>query len=198
VSTNAVLTHLGASTNAVHWTENDTKVYTCTAPACSSKTLVVTAPASVTALALDASYVYYAQAGGAVQKCLAGAACASPTPVTSTSTAAGLAERGGILYGASTGSIGTINNGSIWTVSVNGGTSAPFARENSGPVDVAVDADGVYWVNTTEGTVRSCPLSGCVGPAKVLASGQDKPRKVAVAGGFIYWMTSNAILRIAK
>ena len=60
-----------------------------------------------------------------------------------------------------------------------------LARQQSGPVGIAVDAKNVYWANAVAasagGSVSSCPLAGCPasGPS-VVAANEDYPFAVAV------------------
>jgi hypothetical protein len=70
------------------------------------------------------------------------------------------------------------------------------------PRRVAVDeALGlVYFTNAQAGTVASCPISGCSGTARILASGQASPYDVAFDGESVYWSDEigGTISRVAK
>jgi sugar lactone lactonase YvrE len=63
-------------------------------------------------------------------------------------------------------------------------------------VGIAVDASGVYWVNSGSGEVLKTSKSGGGAPV-TLASGQKSPVDVAVDGAFVYW-TSTAGGTVAK
>ena len=56
-----------------------------------------------------------------------------------------------------------------------------------------MDANYVYWTNSSEasiGNVSKAPLAG--GPKVVLAANQSYPGSVAVDDNYIYWTTGNA------
>lgn len=55
------------------------------------------------------------------------------------------------------------------------------------PEDIAVDARAVYWADTNDGSIRTCPLDGCSGSPAILASGETNPRGIAVDGASIYY-----------
>jgi hypothetical protein len=76
------------------------------------------------------------------------------------------------------------------------------ASGQGAPRRVAVDeALGlVYFTNTQAGSVSSCPISGCSGPARILASGQASPYDVAFDATSVYWSNEigGTISRVAK
>jgi hypothetical protein len=69
----------------------------------------------------------------------------------------------------------------------NGLTVLAYAQAT--PIDLAIDAEHVYWVNLRaddEGGVMMVPKTG--GPTRALVRGQRIARKVAVGSNAIYWI----------
>jgi hypothetical protein len=94
----------------------------------------------------------------------------------------------------------------------NGGMPRVFVNGRAGPSSLVIDRTGLYWLEVTDSSVvndfvysiRTCPVSGCVGGPRLLASGV-KPRSLAVDDSFVYWINgppfSQApapIMRVAK
>jgi hypothetical protein len=50
------------------------------------------------------------------------------------------------------------------------------------PAGLAIDGTNVYWADETLGAVFTCPLEGCAGCPRVLATGIDAPSLVAIVG----------------
>ena len=67
-----------------------------------------------------------------------------------------------------------------------GSTCAAFGSASK-PFGVAVDAQFVYWTETT-GTIKRAPKAG--GQSVAIATGQDSPKAIAVLGTFVYWGNS--------
>ncbi|HEX2568453.1 MAG TPA: hypothetical protein VH877_02765 [Polyangia bacterium] len=107
-----------------------------------------------------------------------------------------------IVYTLSPGPSGGVPVGVIATCSAGGcnGTPANFIRSQPYPIEMTVDSSGVYWIASDDGTLRTCPLTGCVGGARILASGQSGARSLALGPGFVYWIdgSNTSILRVAK
>jgi hypothetical protein len=61
----------------------------------------------------------------------------------------------------------------------------------SKPYGIAVDAVNVYWTNSGAGEVMQAKTDGS-SPLK-LATGEDSPRAVRVAGGFVYWVSYSIV-----
>lgn len=72
--------------------------------------------------------------------------------------------------------------------------------------DMAADASGVYWVETTGqiGRVMRCKLPDCADGPEELAVAQNKPVAITLDDKFVYWVNagsspdSGAVLRVAK
>ncbi len=67
------------------------------------------------------------------------------------------------------------------------GSPTTVASGQSTPMNVAVDANDVSWVNQGDGTVMECAIGGCNGAPATLAAGQDRPWGIATDGTSIYW-----------
>jgi hypothetical protein len=76
---------------------------------------------------------------------------------------------------------------------------AMFAAADPGTADIAVDDTGVYWLATSTGALRTCPLTGCppAGPI-TLASGRENPGQLTLGAGFFYWIEGNTIVKLAR
>ncbi len=65
------------------------------------------------------------------------------------------------------------------------------ALAQNAPTGIAVDAKNVYWANSADGTIVSCPLAGCAGeePDVVIADAGEA-RGIAVDATSVYWMSA--------
>ena len=81
------------------------------------------------------------------------------------------------------------------------GTSvAPvFAPAGTRSQDIVVDDSGVYWTQQdTEGSIRHCPLAGCVGAPELLAAAIG-PEAITTDIRALYWTTEKGlVMKLAK
>jgi hypothetical protein len=65
-----------------------------------------------------------------------------------------------------------------------------LAQGQSFPVGIAIDDTSIYWGNSGDGRIMTCPLSGCVdgGTPKLIAQGQIVPYGLAVSGSDVFWV----------
>lgn len=154
-----------------------------------------TLPAGVSALAVDATSVYWLSTGGLVAKApLDGSA--RPTTLASGYGVGGLTIDSANVYWASGAGVY-----SVPLVPLDGGTVTTLATGQTGASSIAVDATNVYWAsagdtNRSNGSVNTIPIGGA-GDAGVtaLASGQDDvvPPLLAIGPSTLYWSTSSVI-----
>jgi hypothetical protein len=70
------------------------------------------------------------------------------------------------------------------------GSAAPSPIAEADAVDLAVDADSIYWVST-DGSVSRAPKDGS-GPRVIIAAGTNAPTaQIAVDADNVYWVRSN-------
>jgi hypothetical protein len=75
---------------------------------------------------------------------------------------------------------------------VNVPIDLPFGPPQTGSsYGIVVDATHVYWTELEGGRVMRAPRS-LAGPAEVIASGQVRPRGIAIDDEFVYWVSSGA------
>lgn len=78
-------------------------------------------------------------------------------------------------------------------------TDVVQATETGGPVEVELDATGYYWLNTSAGAIRHCPLTGCpLGVPTTLVSGRGAIKELTLGSGAVYWIEGNSIYKVAK
>ena len=133
-----------------------------------------------------------------LRACPLASACTTPTEIdTGGNSVSALTYHDGKHYGAS---FATGGGNVIFSVSdASPGARTPLVSDAAGIADVAVDASGIYWVNGTTGKVLRCTkLTGCMGSGETLALGQIGARRIAVDEKFVYWMTSTAVMKVAK
>jgi len=209
------VSYLTNSGNDVYWADSDirtTSRRTCmpNAGACDTPVTILSEAIALHAFAARADEFYFADAMG-VQKC-PWAGCPgtppvpTPTPLTPLLPTA-LVYYGGKLYMQFGDAMHTLN-GAIRTcdpVDCTAHTPATFVANRDPISGLNVDADGVYWME--DGTLYSCPLAGCVGGAKTVATGITRvPNQnldnhlVVTDNAFIYWINDDlgTLKRIAK
>jgi hypothetical protein len=156
-------------------------------------------------LTADATRVYWTDMqGGYVQACSKEGCGSSPTVIAAGQTAlVGVGVGGGNVYFTNSN---PLSLGAVLSCPV-GSCAAPsvFAGQESNPIGFAVDAAGLYWYVTDDGSsnagtgqVLSCPFAGCgTGGPRVLAKGQDFPIgyiedgvALATDADHVYWAST--------
>ncbi len=90
--------------------------------------------------------------------------------------------------------------GSIYVVALDGSLATPgvVASGQSTPGALAVDPNGVYWINEVEGgsvmALSLAPDDGGLPPANPIAMNTDQPTSLAVNGGTVFWTSSSGLV----
>jgi hypothetical protein len=93
----------------------------------------------------------------------------------------------------------------------NGMRPKVFVNGRMGPTNLVIDRTGLTWLEVTDPTIgavvysiRTCPVSGCVGGPRLLAS-NTKARSMVADESFVYWINgapgdpgTSPIMRVAK
>jgi hypothetical protein len=170
-------------------------------------------------LAADARYVYFGYAppttGDAPRRqhlmaCPHQSSCSSPTLLAEDLTPDALAAFDGTVYILQKGRTGAVPGGSVRTCPASGcGPDGPavLIRKLAYPTALAVDESGVYWYAADAEEIAMCPLAGCGGGARTVASQVKGATRLLLSGGFVYWSADDpgsgerkrsTIYRIAK
>lgn len=96
--------------------------------------------------------------------------------------------------------------GNILRISKDGGKPEVVASENVGiGVDIAIDDEKVYWANHGYYSPNSPTLPKPIymvskqgGKAEIFADGQNVPHSLVIDEKYVYWLTSNSIMKQAK
>ncbi len=139
---------------------------------------------SATGITVDATNVYYLNAGDTHVYSVPKAG--GTAPVALTSVAAGgvpdqLLEVGSTLYWTTT------NAFKVMQVPNTGGTGTAFSgTETASPTGLATDGASLWWtLDTGAGEVRTATLPAGAASTKVSGAGIVNPKRVAVTGGYI-------------
>ncbi len=170
-------------------------------------------------LAADARYVYFGYSRPAegsapprrdLMSCPLESDCSTPTLLAKDFTPDALAAFDGTVYILRKGGAGGAPNGSLLTCAASGcGSNGPvmFAYRLAHPTALAVDASGVYWYASDAGSIAMCPLAGCGGGPRDVATDLEGVQSLALSGDFVYWSaldaesggtTRSTIYRVAK
>jgi hypothetical protein len=196
------ITNLARSGNILTWHAGNGKIQSYTLPSGPLATVLTTS--DTTMVATDGTSIYYNNEDNAagpvtLAKCPPGALCTVPTTLGTGQLGGPMAIFGGLVYVATPGVTGGVNDGKIYSTNAAAASTPVVVRaEELSPIAVAADADGVYWANTKLEHVRSCPLAGCVGAPRDHALQQTGVKRIRVDAKFVYWMTEDAIYKVAK
>jgi len=136
----------------------------------------------------------------ALRACPVAGGCVTPTEIgTEGNHVSALTFFDGKHYGASGASGGGSVIFSLPDVNPAAAQRTLLVGDAAGVTDVAVDASGIYWVNGTTGRVQRCAtLTGCSGAGETLALNQTGASRIRLDAKFVYWMTPNSVMKVAK
>ncbi|MGK3992303.1 hypothetical protein [Sorangium sp. So ce1024] len=119
---------------------------------------------------------------------------------TTTVLASGQAFPSAIEVGARQVYWSNLDDGTLMTVPIEGGTPTPVVTGQGRIVDIALDESGIYWVDSRNGTVMAL-RRGSTTPV-TLAQGQVNPYSIAVDATSVYWGTNDpgdgVVMKVAK
>jgi hypothetical protein len=147
----------------------------------------------VNQLAVDGTGLYWSSPGvqpssGRIMKL--GTGGGAPIALVSGLAGAGaIALRGSDVY--------YTDMGSILRVPSSGGLSAPIVRGHSAGA-LAVDGEGVYWFDTSTGSLMTAGLDG--GTPRVLASGLMPVSRLSLDQCHLYWLDAagGKVMKVAR
>jgi hypothetical protein len=140
------------------------------------------------AIALDATQVYWTNSGTLTMSYQDGALRACPkgggdggvvTLAPSQNDPLGLGVATGSVFWANYGA------GTLMTCTLPGCAATTMASSQAGPWPVAVNGTSVFWGDTNGGTIFECAQSACA-PTQLSAE-QDVPYAIAVGSTGVYW-----------
>jgi len=138
----------------------------------------------------------YVDGGAELRSCPEAEGCAAPAVVAgSIGVDSPFRAHAGRLYWFAPFSAGVVH---VMTCEAASCSPSLFATESPGVSELEVDDTGVYWLNASEGWIRQCPLTGCVGAPAYLATRLTAPKALALGEGFVYWIEGSDIRRVAK
>ncbi len=139
----------------------------------------------------------YVHDGSGLQTCPDASGCASLTPLAGSSPVSTVFRAfGGRFFFFRAGLPGQLRTCGITKCNL---TDVLLATETGGPVEIELDSTGFYWLNTSVGAIRHCPLTGCPssGPT-TLVSGRGPIKELTLGSGALYWIEGNSIYKLAK
>lgn len=138
----------------------------------------------------------FVSAGAGLRSCPEAQGCAAPAAVANTTAvAAPFRAHAGRLYWFSPFSPGVVR---VLSCAAASCSAQLFAQESEGVSEIEIDDSGVYWMNAMTGTIRHCPITGCVGAPGTVATGLVAPKALTLGTAFVYWIEGNDIRRAAK
>ncbi len=145
--------------------------------------------------ALDGDSLYV-DGEAEIRTCPEAEGCAAPAVVaTSSAVASPFRAHAGRLYWFAASAPGIVR---LYSCNAASCTSTVFASDADGVSELEVDDTGVYWMNASQGSIRHCPLTGCVGAPAHLGTGLATPKALTLGTGFVYWIEGSDIKRVAK
>lgn len=164
------------------------------------------------ALGTDGTNVYFvspsattATAADALESCPMTGTCKPTVLYSAAHGVEATSVYGKQIYMLLPGGQGGYPNGVIETCPTSGAcTPVKFIDKQPHPTLMTVDSSGVYWFDYdpapggAPSQIVTCPLSGCQGGPRTLATNQTGTLVLHTDDKFVYWATHTQILRVAK
>ncbi len=152
------------------------------------------------AIALDATRIYWIDAGDAVTgmgSVRSVSKCGGPVQTLASGLyyPTSLGVNAATVFWADAGDSGHSVLGGIFAVPAAAGAVATLVSEYDS-MRVAVDAQSVYWTNPAMASVERVPQAG--GAATTIASETHGPESIALDDTHVYWTAAGSVLRAPK
>ncbi|MFT3770428.1 MAG: hypothetical protein QM820_33795 [Minicystis sp.] len=134
------------------------------------------------AIAVDATDVYFIAANALRRVPIAGGPAASLAPANDAGYASIAIDAANVYW------TNYASAGSTMLLPKAGGTPTVVDSGDEYPSGIALAGGSVYWAAMEAGAIKSAPIAG--GAVTVVASGQSYPRSgLATDGAYVYWVT---------
>jgi hypothetical protein len=160
-------------------------------------------PRSTSAIAVDATRVYWTDQGSVRACAIGGCGCAPTTIADGLSQPPGVTAAGGQVYW-SEWAHGSPYTGTVSTCATAGCGSGPtvLASAQGGPLALTGDDAHVYWTDTYDdaGSIWECAAGGCDGGVPLVTGENGNPYAIASDAVNLYWANAGAgtIVQCAK
>jgi hypothetical protein len=187
----SIVTAAGSFYYLVYNFSNPGSVLACAASGCNNQpTTVASNQIGPSALAVDASNLYWTNQAGQVMQCELGGCSGGPTALATglggPFSIGGLAVDAANVYWSDSSGIVKCAIGGC-----NGQPSTIVASQQA--YGLATDGENVYWTDYDNGFLYQCPNSGCAQPT-ALASGLSHPNNLAVDKAHAYWANGDGTI----
>jgi hypothetical protein len=181
-------------------------IYACPLSGCvnQSPTVLLSNIGEPQSLTLNGGVIYWSDGSGSRTVLCPPSGCGqSPTACAVDQPAPGVTLTDGVnLYWSDQGTAAASStDGRIMKASIANpsqcGAAETLAAPPRRPADLALDRSTLYWVidpstpATADGTLFSCPTSGCNQTPTTLVSGILRPASIAARGGSVFWASDS-------
>lgn len=160
-------------------------------------------PKSTSAIAVDATRVYWTDQSSVRACAIGGCGCVPTTIAGALSQPPGVTSAGGNVFWTEWAH-GSPYTGTVSTCATAGCGSAPtvLATGQGGPLALTADDAHVYWTDTYQdgGPIWSCAAAGCDGGVQLVTNDNGNPYAIASDATNLYWTNAGAgsVVQCAK